>query len=255
MVMASPPRNRTEEPLDTSTLLVTPERIAFRYPLAGPFRRSLAYLLDLLVMAVAMIIGLIAISLAFFGSEASLGVYFVFLFILWWGYGALFETIFNGQTVGKMALGIRVVSDQGVPISGAQALLRNLLWVFDGFTFGFMPALACMILTRKFQRLGDLAAGTMVMVEQRPGRSGVVRVNDKAIETLLPWLPSRVDAGPELARALSDYVKHRSRFGRERREEMAGHLARPLRELFNLPADAPSDAIVCALYQRVFLGD
>jgi uncharacterized RDD family membrane protein YckC len=207
------------------------------------------------VILILLFVGLIAVMLLSLWSSASLGLYFAFCFVLWAGYGAVCEAVFNGQTLGKMALGIRVVTDQGVPITGTQAFLRNLIWASDGILMGYIPAILCMVLTRKFQRLGDLAAGTMVMVENRPGRGGVEPVRDRVAEKVLPWLPSHIDAGPEVARALSDYVKHRDRFGSERREEMAGHLAAPLRARFNLPKDAPSDAILCAVYQRVFLGD
>src|SRR5690606_10684738 len=96
--------------------------------------------------------------------------------------------------------------------------------------FAYMPALASMVLTRRFQRLGDLAARTMVIVEHRPPRAGVARLEEeRAVEALLPRLPAAIDAGPELSRALSDYVKHRKRFSPSRREEMAAHLARPAR--------------------------
>jgi uncharacterized RDD family membrane protein YckC len=246
---------RAEEPLDTSIRLVTPERITFEYPLAGPFRRALAYFVDLLVILVLLVFGLIASVLLSFGSSAGLGVFFALAFALWAAYGAVLEAVFNGQTLGKMALGIRVVGDQGVPITGAQAFLRNLLWGIDGFALGYMPALLCMILTKRFQRLGDLAAGTMVMVESRPARGRLARVQEKATEKVLPLLPKRIEAGPEVARALADYVRHRSRFGPERREEMAAHLAQPLRRRYNLPTNAPGDAILCAVYQRVFLGE
>ena len=83
----------------------------------------------------------------------------------------------------------------------------------------------------------------------------MIQVHPSSFEALLPWLPVRVAAGPELARALSDYVQRRGRFGPARREEMAGHLARPLRDRYGLPADSTSDAVLCALYHRVFLGE
>jgi hypothetical protein len=112
-----------------------------------------------------------------------------------------------------------------------------------------------MLLTRKFQRLGDLAAGTMVVVEERQRRAGVVRVDEPAVASLLPWLPVRIAAGPELARTLSDYVKRRGRFHPALREEMAAPLAGPFRQRLGLPAAASSDAVLCAVYHRVFLGE
>ncbi|MDR3635015.1 MAG: RDD family protein [Isosphaeraceae bacterium] len=254
--MATASLTRSDDPLDTTVRIVTPERIVFLYPVAGPFRRAVGYFIDLLVIC-AIVMGLsIAAQFLTLGSMSGMGPILVGYFVIVWGYGAFCEGLFNGQTVGKRAMGLRVVSDQGIPITGAQAVLRNLVGTVDGIIpFWYLGSLTSMMLTRKFQRLGDLAAGTMVVVEERRRRVGVVRVKDRAVEALLPWLPLRVAAGPEMARALSDYVKHRGRFGPARREEMAAHLARPLRERYKLPPNAPSDTVLCAVYHRVFLGD
>ena len=131
-------------------------------------------------------------------------------FVLTWGYGAFCEGVFNGQTVGKRVMGIRVVSERGVPISGAQAILRNLVGAVDGlFPFFYQTALASMILSRKFQRLGDLAAGTMVVIEERRWRRGVTRIDDPEVDAVFAWLPARIAAGSDLARVLSDYVEAR----------------------------------------------
>jgi uncharacterized RDD family membrane protein YckC len=252
--MATATLSPSESPLDTTVRLVTPERVTFQYPLAGPFRRALAYLIDLAITLVILIAGLIASLILSLGTPSGIGLFLVGLFVMQWGFGAFCEAVFNGRTIGKMVVGIRVVSDRGVPIAGGQAVLRNLLWAFDGlWPFCYLPAVACMLMTRKFQRLGDLAAGTMVVVEARPRRGGVAVIREPAVDAVLPWLPARIAAGPELARALADYVEHRRRFGSARREEMATHLARPVRARYALPAQATGDAIVCALYHRVFL--
>lgn len=254
--MATASLVQSEEPLDTTVRLVTPERIVFQYPLAGPFRRVVGYMIDVLVMLLAIMVLSILSLVVSLGSISGMGPMLVAYFLIVWGYGAFFEGLFNGQTIGKRVMRIRVVSDQGVPITGAQAVLRNLVGTVDGpLPFFYLAALMSMMLTRKFQRLGDLAAGTMVVVEERRRRVGVIRIKDPSVEALLPWLPLRVAAGPEMARALSDYVKHRRRFGPARREEMAAHLARPLRARYNLPANVSSDAVLCAVYHRVFLGD
>jgi uncharacterized RDD family membrane protein YckC len=247
---------RPEEPLDTFVRLVTPERIVFQYPLAGPFRRFVAYLCDIALLTFLVLVAVLVSLLLTLGSVSGLGPSLVAYFVLTWGYGAFCEGVFNGQTLGKRLMRVRVVSDQGVPITGAQAVLRNLVGALDGLVpFFFLLGLTSMVVTRRFQRLGDLAAGTMVVVEARRRRVGVIRVREPAVEALLPWLPLQVEAGPEMARALSDYVKHRGRFGRSRREEMAEHLARPLRARYRLPEDFASDAVLCAVYHRVFLGE
>ncbi len=247
---------RDNGPLDTTVRLVTPERIVFHYPLAGPFHRMFAYLIDLAILIALIIIAFIASLVLALGSMSGIGPALVAYFVLSWGYRTFCEAFFNGQTAGKRALSIRVVSEQGVPITGAQAVLRNLVGAVDGMgSFCYLLGLSSMLLTSRFQRLGDLAAGTMVVIEERQRRGGVMRVKEPAVNALLPWLPLRIAAGPELSRALSDYVKRRGRFSGPLREEMAGPLARPLRERFGLPANSSADAVLCAVYHRVFLGE
>ena len=247
---------RRREPLDCVVHLVTPERIVITHPLAGPSRRFVAYLIDLVLLAALVFAAFVLSVFASMGSPSGFGPALLALFLLTWGYGAFCEGVFNGQTLGKRAMRIRVVSERGVPISGAQAILRNLVGTVDGLIpFFFQIALVSMIMTRKFQRLGDLAAGTMVVIEERRWRRGVTKINDSEVEALLPWLPGRIAAGSDLARVLSDYVEARRRFGPLRRAEMAEPLARPLRKRFGLSEQYPADVVVCAVYHRVFMGE
>jgi uncharacterized RDD family membrane protein YckC len=247
------------EPLDCVVRLVTPERIIVAHPLAGPFRRFAAYLIDLGVLALMIaVVLLVSFFLAILsgGSGAVIGLTLVAFFVLSWGYGTFCEGFFNGRTIGKACLGIRVVSDRGIPISGAQALLRNLVGSIDGvFPFFFQIGLASMTLSRRFQRLGDLAAGTMVVREERTSRRGFARVKEPEVDALLPWLPSRIAVRSELARALSDYIAARGRFGQGIRAELAEPLARILRPRFGLSPQASADAVLCAVYHRVFIGE
>jgi uncharacterized RDD family membrane protein YckC len=244
------------EPLDCVVQLVTPERIVVSYPLAGPFRRFMAYLIDQ-VLLILLVIGAILFSLFLaMGSAAGLGPGLIFYFLLTWGYGASCEGFFNGQTLGKHWLGIRVLSERGVPISGAQAILRNLVGTVDGLIpFFYLIGLTSMLVSRKFQRLGDLAAGTMVVIEERRTSKEITRIDDPDVDALLPWLPERVAAGSHLARVLSDYVEVRRRFGPLRRAEMAEPLAGPLRRRFGLPDGSSADIVLCAIYHRIFLGE
>jgi len=244
------------EPLDCVVRLVTPERIIVAHPLAGPCRRFVAYVIDQ-VLLVALILAVFLLSMTLtMGSRAGMGPAFVSFFLLNWGYGAFCEGVFNGQTVGKYCLGLRVLSERGVPISGAQAVVRNLVGTVDGpIPFFFQIGLASMILSRRFERLGDLAAGTIVVIEERRSRRGFTRIKDPAVDALLPWLPGRIDVGSDLARVLSDYAKLRGRFSALRRAEMAEPLARPLRARFGLSDKAAADAVLCAVYHRVFVGD
>src|SRR5262249_47581067 len=192
----------------------TPERIIVVHPLAGPFRRFAAYLIDLgvlVLMVAVLIVAAIVLTIFSAGSLAVAGPMLVAFFFFRWGYGAFCEGVFNGRTLGKLCLGIRVVSDRGVPISGAQAVLRNLVGAVDGpIPFFFLVGLASMTLSRRFQRLGDLAAGTMVVREERPSPRGFVRIKEPAVDAILPWLPTRIAAGSDLARGPLDYAVLRS---------------------------------------------
>ncbi len=174
----------------------------------------MAYLIDQVLLLILLFLTFVFLQFVTMGSKAALGPILVSYFVLTWGYGAFCEGTFNGQTLGKRVMKIRVMSDRGVPITGAQAILRNLVGAVDGFfPFFYQTALASMILSSKFQRLGDLAAGTMVVIEERRWRHGVTRIDDPAVSALLPLLPGRISAGSDLARVLSDYVEARNRFG------------------------------------------
>lgn len=248
------PLRRELAAVDTTVRLVTPERVSFRYALAGPFRRAMSYLIDIVVWL--FLIGVVSSALLFLVnySDSGWGIILVAFFVLQWGYGMVCEVIFNGRTAGKWLMGLRVVSANGVPISPSQAVLRNLLLPIDGWPLCYLPALASMALTSRFQRLGDLAAGTMVIVEESPSLGKLAYPDEPAIRAVLELLPLKVDAGPDLSLALADYVKRRQRFQANFRERLAGDLAAPLARRYGLPAKVSADAVLCAVYSRIFLG-
>lgn len=240
--------------VDTTVRLVTPERVSFRYALAGPFRRSVAYLADMVIWAVLVTTVTLSLMYLMDFSGSGQGIALVVFFVLQWGYGMFCEVVFNGRTPGKKLAGLRVVSENGVPIAPGQAVLRNLVLPIDGWPLCFMPALVSMALTSKFQRLGDLAAGTMVVVEEVPRLGKLTLPDDPESKAVLELLPLKIEAGPELSQALADYVKRRHRFPHGRREELARELAAPLARRYGLPKRSSSDAILCAVYLRVFMG-
>ncbi|MFP6659513.1 MAG: RDD family protein, partial [Pirellulales bacterium] len=118
------------EQLNTTIRVVTPENIAFEYRIAGPSRRLLAYLIDLMLrcfifFACSILVGWTFGILGLWGFGAALFVVLWFLFD--WFYGGILETFWNGQTVGKKAMGLRVLTAEGQPINGMQAVMRNIL--------------------------------------------------------------------------------------------------------------------------------
>ncbi|MFM8704018.1 MAG: RDD family protein, partial [Planctomycetia bacterium] len=186
------------EPLDTSVTIVSPENIAFRFRLAGPAARTLAFLIDLLAIAIVAVLCLLGLGLMGAVAEVFGGVFLVALFCLWWGYGAVCEVLANGRTAGKAVLGLRVVSQTGLSINPAQAILRNLLRLVD-VAPPFFPGVATMACTRRLQRLGDLAAGTMVVLE----RSRKVPRPPRVEAAAAPLVPAGLVAEPRRVEALA----------------------------------------------------
>lgn len=244
-----------DPPLDATIQVITPENIAFEYRLAGPFRRLPAYVLDLcmgLIVAIGLVI-VISMSVGFVSGSLAGAVLLLLFFIIRWFYGVLFETFMNGQTPGKYMLGLRVLSDTGEPINGMQATLRNLLRAADTF-FPLIP-LVVMPLSKRYQRLGDLVSGTIVVIEERQWLTGVAQLEDPRAIQLAAYLPPNFVVTRSLARTLATYVERRRFFTPPRRREVARHLAIPLLNRFGLPPDTSYDLVLCALYYRTFIAD
>lgn len=252
------------EQLDTAVEIVTPENIAFRYALAGPFSRLRAYGIDLAIRfgaAIALAIGAALVFGSMGLSGFGLGLTLVGWFVLAFFYGGVFEAYWNGQTPGKRLIGIRVLTIDGRPINGVQAVLRNILRMADMLPFLFAEVgllglyqvgLWTMIGNARFQRLGDLVCGTMVVVEERSGIAAVAKFHSPYIAEVANLIPLQYVPSRSLARALMAYVERRGQFSPQRRNELAQHLAEPLRGVLQLPADVPPDVLLCAAYQRWF---
>jgi uncharacterized RDD family membrane protein YckC len=246
-------------PLDTTVEIVTPENIAFRYRLAGPFRRLPALLVDVLIQVAAGVAVWIG-ALLVLGVLGLPGVGFAVAMICWfalfWLYGGLFETFWNGQTPGKRLLGIRVITLDGQPVNALQAVLRNVLRIVDAQPVVlFQVGLWAVAMNDRFQRLGDLACGTMVVVEERVRLPGVVRIGAAEAVRLAGLIPPNYQVGRGLGLALAAYVERRTAFSPGRRLEIARHVGEPLRQKFQLPANTDLDMLLCALYYRAFITD
>jgi uncharacterized membrane protein SpoIIM required for sporulation/uncharacterized RDD family membrane protein YckC len=155
----------------------TPELVTFSYTIAGVGSRVAAALLDYmlcLLLFVALIVGLAflgagrLVTLGGTSSEAwALAIVVLGQFFILWGYYVLWEGLADGQTPGKRYMRLRVVSDGGYSVSFAGSAIRNLVRIVDMqpvFTYGL--GIASIVLTKQGKRLGDLAAGTLVVREQ-----------------------------------------------------------------------------------------
>ncbi|MCF7988934.1 MAG: RDD family protein [Thiohalocapsa sp.] len=198
--------------IDTLRRIETPEGADIALRLAGPVPRAAAFALDALLRlgAYLLLTPLIA------ASELGLGLLLLMLFAIEWLYPVLFE-ISRGATPGKLALGLRVVHDDATPVAGPASLLRNLLRVVDFLPLFYAAGLVCTLIDRDFRRLGDLAAGTLVVYADPPPRRA-------SIPQRPPRRPPRpLDA--ETQRAILDFAERSNRLGPQRSAELAELIA------------------------------
>jgi uncharacterized RDD family membrane protein YckC len=148
--------------LDTAVAAETPEGILLELRPAGLAARFFAFALDFLIRVLAGFV--LLVTVAPFGNFA-FGLWFLVAFALEWFYPVLFELTRSGATPGKSLLGLKVVMDNGLPVTPAASLTRNLLRVADFLPLMFGAAIVTMLLRPDSKRLGDLAAATLVVHE------------------------------------------------------------------------------------------
>lgn len=172
---------RTDPGIDTVVSIETPEHIVFQHRVAGPARRAMAHLVDLAlcygaaflvgVVTLMLVLGLVSIGAAALEIlKLGVGLLFVLMFIVQWVWFAAWETI-RGDTPGKRAFGLRVVTTSGRPIGFREAALRNLLRAADLLPSGYLAGVITMAISPRFQRIGDLVAGTLVVADARVTRA------------------------------------------------------------------------------------
>ncbi len=158
------------EKLDTLQTMELAEGIEIRLRVAGPVLRACAYLIDFTIRAVIMAV--VVLTFFFVGTlseQVGQGLMLLAWFLMDWFYPVLFEAGRAGATPGKRWIGLRVVQLNGSPITLGQAIIRNFLRAIDGQPMPFsLFGLASCIATKRFQRLGDLAAGTVVVYSKVP---------------------------------------------------------------------------------------
>jgi uncharacterized RDD family membrane protein YckC len=255
-------QEKLRKPIDLIARIQTPENIEFEYRIAGPFRRIPAFLIDFFVRALLMFcawilfvtLGSLFSGVAGFGLSFDLMLFLVmvFQFLLQWFYGAFFEAYWNGRTPGKWMTGLRVISVDGRPINLTQAIVRNLLRSADLFPTGIV-GMICMSMTERFQRLGDLAAGTMVVWSQSSWVPKKIQFEDPRVTSLSEHIPLSFRMSSTLAKALALYVERRREIPIGRRQDLAQYLARPLLQHFGFREDTSADLLLCALYYREFM--
>lgn len=202
--------------LDTLRTVPTPEGIELSLKVAGPMPRARAWLLDLLIrLAILLVLGMVVGALGKVGS----GLMLLIAFVLEWAYPVLFEVLRNGQTPGKRACDLRVLHEDGTPVQWRASVARNLIRVVDFLPVFYGFGLIAMLLNRDFKRLGDLAAGTIVVHTERKRASKGLPVVEPSLANSIP----NVSLDLAEQRAVIDFAERRATWSTERANELAGY--------------------------------
>lgn len=188
---------------------------------AGPVVRAKAWLLDVLWMGLGYLLAgvVVALSATLGGMEIGGGVYLLFMFFMSWGYRVVFE-VRRGATPGKKSCGLKVVMTSGAPVTWTAAVLRNLLRVADFLPSCYLTGLVSCLLSRRFQRLGDLVADTMVVYRQQD--ASPVFLPQESVP--VPAVPPAVALSWEERACIIRFNENLPMWSESRREELAGQL-------------------------------
>ena len=201
---------------DTLRTVPTPEGIELSLRVAGPMPRARAWLLDLLIrLAILLVLGIMLGALGKVGG----GLMLLIAFVLEWAYPVLFEVLRQGQTPGKRACDLRVLHEDGTPIQWRASVARNLIRTVDFLPVFYGFGLIAMLLNRDFKRLGDLAAGTIVVHTQSKRLSKGMPV----AEPLSPNPALNISLNLAEQRAVIDFAERRATWSTERANELAGY--------------------------------
>jgi uncharacterized RDD family membrane protein YckC len=169
-------------------IIDTPEQTSLEFPLAGIGSRFLAMAADTAIQAaVGLLIFLVLILMlpgfslfGMAGAQWILALFIIAGFLLYSAYFAFFEIVWNGQTPGKRYAQLRVMKDDGRPISPYDAIARNLLRIVDSMPGFYGVGVLSVLLSKQSKRLGDFVAGTVV-------------VHETALEGVRPFAETKVD--------------------------------------------------------------
>jgi uncharacterized RDD family membrane protein YckC len=199
--------------IDTLGFYEIPEGVRLEFRLAGPVVRAAAWAIDTLIRG-----GLIMVLAIVFSVLGGVGTALVLIsiFLIEWFYPVIFE-IHNGATPGKKAMGIKVIQDSGIPVTPAASVIRNFLRIADFLPFLYAAGLIAMMCNREFKRLGDLAAGTLV-VYQDEKRDRSAPPSDRVEKP-------PVEMSEEDQLTLLQFSERAESLSTARREELAGLLS------------------------------
>ena len=220
----------------------TPEGIEFSLPLAGPVSRMLAFAVDIgVVITIGQVMQQVLGPLGFFGKDFSDAIRIVAYFVISLAYMALAEWLWRGQTVGKRLLGLRVVDAGGFRLEPSQVIVRNLMRFVDGLPALYLVGGIACVVSRHRQRLGDLAAGTVVIRAPKLARPDLDQLLGGKFNSLaeIRHLAARLrqKVRPEVGTMALEALLRRDEIEAGARLELFGEMARYFQGLVEYPAE------------------
>jgi uncharacterized RDD family membrane protein YckC len=230
-------------------VVATPERVSFSYETANLGSRFVAQLIDLAVL-LGMLLGLsgVAVAIGIWTNDETVPALLLLIggFAIFWGYFIVSEAVWSGQTLGKRALRLRAVDVRGGPIGVGQALIRNLVRPIDFLPAYYLIGAIAIFVSERNQRLGDLAAGTVVVRERQ---AVSLRDLEARAPTGAPGSPARWGRRlePQLRRFVAAYAARRYQLPLWHRAQLAEQVEPALRAL--LPEVVARSGALAALDQ------
>jgi uncharacterized RDD family membrane protein YckC len=232
-----------EETLD----IQTPENVAFGYQVAGIGSRFLASLVDTLIVGLlqfVVLLVLVAVLNALDGSAFAdrlsswlVAVLGLIAAVFYWGYYVFFEVLWNGQSPGKRWVGLRVIRADGTPVTLSESLIRNLARLVDFLPAAYGIGIVTMFIDKQSRRLGDLAAGTLVV--QDHASISIQDLSVKRTVHLRPWANVSVEGFPverltnNDLNLIEDFLQRRDQL--THRDQLAIQILNTLHQRLGLP--------------------
>ncbi|MEM7564619.1 MAG: RDD family protein [Pseudomonadota bacterium] len=201
--------------LDTRYRVEIPGGIRLEAQVVGPIPRAFAFAIDLVISGILIfVLALASIPFGFGGMGG--GFFLILLFVIEWFYPVLFEVFYRGQTPGKKMMGISVINDDLTPITLGPSMVRNLLRTVDFLPMFYLFGLIVMVSNRRFQRIGDLAAGTLVISVRESAKPA-------PIEEVVPLAPETALLRAEQT-SIIEFLHRSNQLSEPRQQELAALL-------------------------------
>jgi uncharacterized RDD family membrane protein YckC len=212
--------------LDDRITISTPEGIELRLALAGAGSRFIATVIDLCLQAVLILLAAL-VTFGLIGGGLGVALFVMAVFAALYLYNVLFEVLAAGRTPGKRLTHLRVVRELGTPVDFRASAIRNLLRLLDLLPTAYLAGLLSILLTERNQRLGDLAAGTIVIRDAPRQKTSAAPLAAQAQPASPSWDVSAVSAA-EVA-AVRRFLARRGDLDRDARLALARRLEQGLR--------------------------